>query len=169
MNMATQGMVGDYVQNSVEAEDPLEMVCLLYAKAIERIKAAREHLSRREIAERARAIALASQIILELQTSLDAERGGEIAVNLDRIYAFLQEQLVEANANQSAEPLEVSLRLLETLYEGWQECRAQQPSIPERPRLELERHRPLPAVRSDPHDADFEAVGAGSRARAWTL
>lgn len=157
-------MLGDYVQNSVEAEDPLELVCLLYAKAIERLKAAREHLSRREIPERAQAIALASQIVLELQTSLDAERGGEIAVNLARVYDFIQEQLAEANAQQKGEPLEVSLRLLETLYGGWQECRADR----------LEQAEPAAAVEpamdvEDPADIG-EAVGAGSSSsRAWTL
>ena len=165
MSMGAQSMLGDYVQNSVEAEDPLDLVCLLYAKAIERTKAAREHMNRREIPERARAIALASQIILELQTSLNVERGGEIAVNLARVYDFLQEQLVEANAQQKVEPLDVSLRLLDTLYEGWQECRAQRPQIP------APKPAPLAVVKkAEPEEEVFEAVGAGgSRGRAWTL
>ena len=167
MSTTTQGMLGDYVQNSVEAEGPVEMVCLLYAKAIERIKAAREHLSRGEISERAQAIALASQIVLELQSSLDAERGGEVAANLDRLYSFMQEQLAEANAKQTVEPLNVTLQLLETLYEGWQECRAQSPAAP--PHKTPEPTKPAPAAPQldDPH---FDPVGAGSESgRAWTL
>ncbi len=143
-------MFGDYVHNSVEAEDPLGLVCLLYAKAIERLTSAREHLAAGRIRERAEAVAHVSQIIVELQTSLDVERGGEIAVNLARLYAYIQEQLVEANARQAAEPLEVSLRLLETLHEGWRECLAER----------SEWSAPAPA----------ELVGATSApARAWTL
>lgn len=161
-------MLGDYVQNSVETEDPLDLVCLLYAKAIERLKAARKHMERREIPQRATAIALASQIVLELQTSLDAEQGGEIALNLARVYDFIQEQLAEANAQQKTAPLDVSLRLLETLYEGWQECRTE--------RLEQTKPAAAAGLEAEPaSDAEnqediFEVVGAGSSpSRAWTL
>ena len=167
MRMGAQSMVGDYIQNSVETEDPLDLVCLLYAKAIERIKAAREHLERREISQRAQAVALASQIVLELQSSLNAEHGGEIAVNLARVYDFVQEQLAEANAQQKREPLDVSLRLLETLYEGWQDCRAER-----RGAAAESKPRAAAATSREPKDlVDIsEAVGAGaSPARAWTL
>jgi flagellar protein FliS len=160
-------MVGDYLQNSVETEDPLELVCLLYAKAIERIKAASEHLNRGEIRERAQAIALASQIVLELQSALDADKGGEIAVNLARVYDFVQEQLAEANAQRKLEPLEVSLRLLETLHEGWQDCRAERRSAS----AESKSPTTVPTSQTTEEVDDFsEAVAVGSGpARAWTL
>jgi flagellar secretion chaperone FliS len=147
-------MFGDYVHNSVEAEDPLGLVCLLYAKAIERIASAREHLTAGRIRERSEALAHASQIIVELQTSLDAERGGEIAVNLARLYDYIQDQLVEANAKQSLEALETSLQLLETLHEGWRECYAQRPTSR--------------SGWSSPEAADLVGVTAVP-ARAWTL
>jgi flagellar protein FliS len=143
-------MFGDYVHNSVEAEDPLGLVCLLYAKAIERLAAAREHLAAGRIRERAEAVAHVSQIVVELQTSLDVQRGGELAVNLARLYAYIQEQLMEANARQAPEPLEVSLKLLEILHEGWRECHAARSAW----------SAPAPA----------ELVGAASApSRAWTL
>lgn len=181
MSMGAQGMLGEYVQNSVETENPLDLVCMLYGKAIERLKAAREHMERKEIPARANAIALASQIIVELQTTLDAERGGEIAVNLARVYDYVQEQLAEANAQQTAEPLEVSLRLLETLYEGWQECRSQNPEIPradksaDKPSQQTAAAQPPRPARfaedaAEDNEDQFDTVGVGhAPSRAWTL
>ncbi|MBI1354005.1 MAG: flagellar export chaperone FliS [Acidobacteria bacterium] len=169
-------MIGDYVQNSVETQDPVELVCLLYAKAIEKLKAAREHLARHEIAPRAQAIAHVSQILVELQTSLDAERGGSIAVELARLYDYIQERLVEANAQQQDAPLEESLRLLETVYAGWLECRTnlaltaqplpsaplRQPTPRVEPRREERRTADAPAFEEEPELA-------AAAPRAWTL
>jgi flagellar protein FliS len=63
------------------------------------------------------------EIIAELQGSLNAEAGGEIAGNLERLYVYVQEKLVEANTQQTQPPLTESIRLLTTLHEGWKECR----------------------------------------------
>lgn len=115
--------VNSYVENEVLADDPVELVRLLYAKAIEKLNEAEQRLADDDIPGRARAIAHASEIVIELQASLDFERGGEIAVRLGRLYAYIQERLVEANARQQLEPLAEARRLLTTIYDGWRELR----------------------------------------------
>jgi flagellar protein FliS len=113
----------EYVDNEVLNIQPLELVCLLYSKAIEKLNQARVHLAARRIHERSEAIGRAMEIIAELQGSLNAEAGGEIAGNLERLYVYVQEKLVEANTQQTQPPLTESIRLLTTLHEGWKECR----------------------------------------------
>jgi len=112
-----------YVDNEVLNVQPLELVCLLYSKAIEKLNQARSHLAAGRIPERSAAIGRAMEIVAELQGSLNAEAGGEIARNLDRLYIYVQERLVEANTQQTEAPLAESIGLLTTLYEGWKECR----------------------------------------------
>ena len=164
-----------YVHGALETQDPVDLVCLLYGKAIEKLKAAREHLERGEIAERARAIGHASQVVLELQGSLDGERGGPLAVELARLYDYIQERLVEANARQQREPIDECLRLLETVYLGWLECRAAgadrttpdaatMAALPPTPERQAERS---PFFHVDVDD-EAELVGAAAP-RAWTL
>jgi len=110
-----------YLNNKVQAADPVGLVKLLYERAIDRLRQAREFLAEGKIRERAEAISRAMEIVLELQSSLDLERGGEIARNLAQLYAYIQERLVEANARQRREALEEALQLLLILYEGWNE------------------------------------------------
>jgi len=114
-----------YLENDIEHRDPVELVCLLYAKAIEKLGQAREHLRAGRIRERAAAISHVMEIIAELQGSLDHEQGPEIAETLDRLYGYIQERLSEANVRQRPEPLDEAAALLEVLYEGWGECRVQ--------------------------------------------
>ncbi len=113
----------EYVDNEVLNVEPLELVCLLYSKAIEKLHQARDHLAADRLPERGEAIGLAMEIVVELKGSLN-EEGGEIAVNLARLYDYLIEKLAEAHAEQKMESLNESLRLLSTLHEGWKEARS---------------------------------------------
>ena len=65
----------------------------------------------------------AISMIGELQTALDFEKGGEIAVSLDRLYDYLLRRLTEANANRDPAPLEEIIRLLGMLESAWQEVK----------------------------------------------
>ena len=113
----------EYVDNEVLNVEPLGLVCLLYSKAIEKLHQARDHLAAGRLTERSEAIGLSMEIVVELKGSL-SEDGGEIAVNLARLYDYLIEKLAEAHAEQKMEPLDESLRLLSTLLEGWKEARS---------------------------------------------
>jgi flagellar protein FliS len=111
-----------YLENDVLSMDPLDLTRLLYAKAIERLNQARQHLERGRIRERSEAIAHAQEIVIELQASLNGD-AGEIAESLAALYGYIQLRLGDANARQERAPLDEAARLLETLYEGWKECR----------------------------------------------
>lgn len=118
-----------YLENQVLSSDPIGLVRLLYAGAIDSISQARLFLQEGRIRERSAAISKAMQIVLELQASLDLERGREIARSLAQLYLYVQERLLEANAEQKPAPLEEALRLLRILEEGWKEI-ASQPAPP---------------------------------------
>jgi flagellar protein FliS len=123
-------MHGRYLENEVLSADPIGLVQLLYAGAIDAIRKARVFLQEGDIHGRSATIVKAMQIILELQSSLDLERGGEIAVNLARLYAYIQERLAEANARQALAPLDEVLQLLLILNEGWEQAARQSMAAP---------------------------------------
>jgi flagellar protein FliS len=110
-----------YVENEVLSADPLGLVRLLYAGALDAVGQAREHLAAGRIRERSHSINRAMQIVAELQGSLDPERGGAIAQSLAELYAFVQGRLIQANARQDAPALDDAARILSTLYEGWKQ------------------------------------------------
>jgi len=108
-----------YLENEVLSADPIGLVRLLYDGAIESLLQARAFFNQGRIRERSSAINKTMLIVLELQSSLDGERGGEIARNLAQLYAYVQERLTEANGQQKPQALEEALKVMSTLHEGW--------------------------------------------------
>ena len=111
-----------YRATQIQASSPLERVVLLYDGAIRFIDAAREAIGRKDI--RARRIALGRTIAIvgELKSTLDMERGGEVAASLDALYAFVTRRLLDAARQQQVTPLDECRRVLDTLREGWREA-----------------------------------------------
>ncbi len=108
-----------YLESRVLTADPVELVNMLYQACIQAVREARRHLAESRIAERSREINRACEIVIELATSLDHERGGEISQRLALLYDYMQRRLLEANMQQSDAPLADVLGLLSTLSEAW--------------------------------------------------
>ncbi len=123
-----------YLENRILSASPLELVAILYEEAEKSVREALAALSRGDIRGRSREITRAQLILGELSTSLDLEAGGELAVRLGELYAYLQTRLAEANRDQNAHPLEEVSRLLTTLLDGWRECARTRESTTEAPR-----------------------------------
>jgi flagellar protein FliS len=56
---------------------------------------------------------------MELNNTLDHKVGGQIASQLEQLYMFITDQFLKANLSGSSEPLKNTLKILETLHEGW--------------------------------------------------
>jgi flagellar protein FliS len=112
-----------YLESTILAADPLELVAMLYRGAQEAVRRARQAVDRGDIRGRAGEITKASEILTELALSLDHSHGGDISRNLTELYDYMQRRLIESNTQQRAEPLFEVERLLTTLMEGWNECR----------------------------------------------
>jgi flagellar protein FliS len=114
-----------YLQTQVQSRTPLELIVMLYDGAIRFIGEARDGIVQRDIARRGRAISRAMAIISELQSSLDMEKGGDIAVSLDSLYVYVRDRLVDASIKQDVKPLDDATRVLKNLREGWVAIAAQ--------------------------------------------
>ena len=66
-----------------------------------------------------RDIAKAQNIILELNTVLDMEAGGEVAQNLRSLYNFMNKHLAQANTQSDAQAIREVINLLEELNQSW--------------------------------------------------
>jgi flagellar protein FliS len=97
----------------------VELIRLLYQKAISSVREARAHLAGRRIMERAGAINKAYLVLVELSVSLNAEEAPELSARLAALYAYMQRRLLDANLRQQDQPLAEVLGLLMTLSEAW--------------------------------------------------
>jgi flagellar protein FliS len=123
--MLTRG-ANQYLQTQVQSRSPLELVVMLYDGAIQSADAAREAMVSGNIAARRAALSKMMAIISQLQNTLDMERGGEIAENLDRIYAWATARLLDAVVKRDTQPIDEVRRVLESLREAWQTIAANQ-------------------------------------------
>jgi flagellar protein FliS len=108
-----------YLETEVMSAGPVRLVQLLYRAAIGAVGAARQHLAAGAIAERSQQISKVLSIVHELLDSLDREKGGEIALGLAGLYAYMTTRLIEANVHQTDAPLAEVEWLLSTLMEAW--------------------------------------------------
>ncbi|MGB4457476.1 MAG: flagellar export chaperone FliS, partial [Defluviitoga tunisiensis] len=83
-----------YFENSVKTASPTKLVELLYKNSIERIDKAIKAIDNNNLIEANNEIIRVEDIILELNVSLNIEKGGEVAKNLRLLYNYIYEQLV---------------------------------------------------------------------------
>ena len=112
-----------YLESTILGADPVELVKMLYQACTQAVRDARHYLAEGQIAARSSAINRAQEILMELNLSLDHARGGEIAQRLARLYDYMQQQLLNANMQQSDAILAEVLELLTTLSEAWEEMK----------------------------------------------
>jgi flagellar protein FliS len=116
--MATQTTDG-YRRTQAQAATPLEVVALLYDRILHFMDAATEAIARRDIAARRDTLHHALTLISQLQSTLDMERGGDIAHELDRLYTYVTGRLFDAAIKNDAAPIGEARAVMETLREAW--------------------------------------------------
>jgi flagellar protein FliS len=92
---------------------------MLYEGAIKHLKKAAESCVTKDLAAKGVAVGKAHDIINELSNSLDFSVGGEIAKNLERLYGFAVDQIIQGNLNNDPAKFDAARKVLENLLEGW--------------------------------------------------
>jgi flagellar protein FliS len=119
-----------YRTTQIQASSPVERVVLLYDGAIQFMDVARDAIVRKDIAARRIALGRAIAIVGELKSTLDMERGGDVAASLDALYAFVTRRLLDAARQQAVAPLDECRSVLDTLREGWRAVATEPQRIP---------------------------------------
>ena len=115
----------EYKKNKVITASGVELIVQLYDETIKNIQIAKvllskgKKLSYEEIKEKSKAISKSLNIITGLAYALDMEKGGEIAINLGKLYEFVNMRLLNANVNNDPVMLDEALRVLNELREAW--------------------------------------------------
>jgi flagellar protein FliS len=108
-----------YLETAVETASPARLIVMLYDGAIRFINEAAHAMQQRDYETQNAKLQRAQKILAELISSLDFDKGGEIAENLFRLYTYMYNQLVEANINDNLDRLQHVVQLLSELREAW--------------------------------------------------
>ena len=108
-----------YLEGSVLSDNPLGLVIALYEGTIDSVRKAKECLQSGDIPGRTKAINKAMKLVTELMISLDHTQGGEISMNLKRLYSYIQCCILRAQVEKASAPLDEAEKLMANLLEGW--------------------------------------------------
>ena len=107
------------VIGNVESADPHKLVQLLYDGLAEALSTARRAIERNDIGAKSAAISKAAGIIDALRGSVDAQRGGAIAENLEQLYEYMGRKLTVTNLHSDLDALQEVVNVNETLRTAW--------------------------------------------------
>jgi flagellar protein FliS len=104
---------------AVSCATPHQLVQMLYDGVLARVAAARGCMQRHQIAEKGAFVGKAISIVAALRGWLNKEAGGEIAINLESLYDYIERRLLEANAENDVTKLEEVAALVGEIKSAW--------------------------------------------------
>jgi len=110
-----------YQKTQVTTASKERVLLMLYEGAIRFTKQAIAAMKQKKIAEKSKYISKATAILSELMATLDFKAGGQLAVDLENLYVFMIDKLIDGNIKNDPESLQVVEQLLMTLYEAWKD------------------------------------------------
>jgi len=108
-----------YQDTAVTTQSKGRLIVLLYDGAIKFMKLAIKELQEGNYEAKGRYIIRAQDIINELNAVLDMDAGGEVAVNLRKLYCFMNNRLSQANIERDPQMIREVITLAEELNQSW--------------------------------------------------
>lgn len=110
-----------YKSVQVTTTDRGRLLLMMYEGAIKFLKQAKMGLEENDIPKFCRFLSKGQAIIAELMNTLDFEKGGSIARDLDRLYDFMLFYLTEANLHRDPQRVSKVIGLLDIIYGAYKE------------------------------------------------
>ncbi len=109
-----------YKKLQVETAGPIGLIVMLYDRAIVLLNKAKDEISGQQYEAKGCTLDKASEIIYELITTLDKDKGGEIASSLEGLYNFILREITNANSKLNTKSLDNAIKILSELRESWE-------------------------------------------------
>jgi flagellar protein FliS len=113
-----------YKQQSILTAPPGRLVVMLYDGCIRFLFQSAYAMRQGDRKTALQRVRKAEAIIDELRVTLDRDKGGEIATNLDALYGFSRSHLLKAWTEQDAEKIDDVSRLMGELRDAWAQIAA---------------------------------------------
>lgn len=144
MKKGANAYVNVGVETGVMSASPHKLIVMLFEGAEAALRGALQQMAANDVPAKGRSISKAIDIVQNgLRASLDKKAGGEIAANLDALYGYMIDRLLQANLHNDAERINEVLRLLSDLHGAWKAIAPNAANEPVQPQ----------AARAASHDA----------------
>jgi len=114
--------ISHYQNMQVTTASPERLLIMLYDGAVNFARIAQDKMKAGDIGGKGTYIGKVLGIVTELTSTLDHEKGGKIAEDLERLYAYVIDELMKANINNDQKSLENATGILSSLRDTWTEA-----------------------------------------------
>ena len=113
-------VLNQYKRSNIETAGKLDLIIMCYERAIQLLAQVKDHIQEKEFAKKAHKFKKVLDIIDELQSCLDMEKGGKIARNLDSLYSYMTKRLLVGDIKKDLTAYDEGIRILSELKDAWQ-------------------------------------------------
>jgi flagellar protein FliS len=108
--------------SAAEYASGADLLQLLFRGLTDALIDAQRHLQHKAFFEKGHCVSKAQKILLALRDTLDFNIGGDLARNLDDLYAYSLQRLSHAHAHNDAAALQEVHDILTALQQAWQQA-----------------------------------------------
>ncbi len=117
-----QSAARSYFQTQVTTTTQGDLLIMLFDAALKFLRQAKEKIEEKDYAKKGILISKALDILSELQGSLNAQKGGELADRLQKLYFFCSARLLAANLKMDVTKIDEVVHILTGLREAFFEA-----------------------------------------------
>lgn len=114
--------INHYQSTQVTTASPERLLLMLYEGAVSFSRMAQNSMNCGDIGGKGTYIGKALAIVTELRSTLNHDMGGKIAQDLERLYAYIIGEFINANINNDSKSLENAIAILANLHDTWTEA-----------------------------------------------
>lgn len=111
-----------YQKTHVTTASRENILLMLYEACIKFTRRSELALAEKRIADKGKNVSKAIAILSELMAVLDFKVGGDLALELEKLYVFMIDKLIEGNVSNDPVCFSQVESLLRTLHTGWKEA-----------------------------------------------
>jgi len=108
-----------YLQTQITTTTQGDLLIMLFDGAIKFLNRAKESIDAKDYAQKGILISKALDILAELQGSLNAQKGGDVAENLKKIYLLCSSKLLMANLKMDKNLVDEVIRILSGIRDAF--------------------------------------------------
>lgn len=108
-----------YQKNKYGTASPHRLITMLYDGAIRFMNQSIVNVQAKDIGATNLSLSKAQDIIYELISCLNFNEGNEVAVNLNNLYQYVIDLLIQANIKKSVESIEEAIVIVKDIREAW--------------------------------------------------
>lgn len=134
MNLRLKQYQKEATKTQLADADPYQIIQMLMAGVMDSLALAKGSVERGDLAQKARYISKASAIIVALRSSLDLKVDSEVPDNLNALYEYMTDRLVDASVDKDTNAIDEVADLFREIKSAWDE-------IPMQARVEAQQQR----------------------------